>query len=189
MTTSAETCQTPIETARSNAEPAMLVLLCLSLWVTVGPPAIGIWLGTVLAWYVLETPAALAVGFVGLAAVPTYTLEGETALLAPTAYVLVALAAGFRTPHPVAFGVAVVVTTSGLVGVGWLLIASGPGSVWIAGLALLVVLVWCVLGLDRYERVALGLLEGSSERDEPTDADTTTQTDRTETDRTGSTEL
>lgn len=135
-----------------------LVVLFGTLVLLAGPAGIAIWLLTVLALLVLDTPFAVATGLVALAATPSVsfagTLQPELGWLAPLSYLFLAATDVADTAHPQTAAVTTVVAGTLLGGTGWIVLAGTDRPTWTAALTVSALVALASYGLVVYARVA-----------------------------------
>jgi hypothetical protein len=131
-----------------------LAIVAAALWTTIGVAGIGITALVALAWLLVSTPYAVAVG--GLLIAVLATGGGLFDLLA-VGSLLTMFAADLLVEWPArtaSVGVAALVTTGAVLAAVW---RSEP--LWAAAVALLGAFMLLAYAIHRYELVRLGLLE------------------------------
>lgn len=145
------------------AELVALGWLVAVLGVVAGPIGVGAGLATAATRYALETPSAIGVGTVVLAAAGVGASDASATTVAgiALAFLGLLLAPTVRSDRPLLEGAVALASTAALVGTAWVLARSRP--LWVAAGALLCGIALAGYTLHRYELVRLGLVpEGPS---------------------------
>lgn len=165
----------PTEIVRDRPTLVALVVFGIAFGAVTGPIGLLVGIGVAVVGYTLGLPYALAAGHVALVAFASDGFDPLSVVVAE-AVLLAALLVSLRNAvSPVRTALVVIVSSTALAGVAWLVADSQ--SVRLAAVTVLALLGVAAYGLHRYELVRLGLVPvGEAEPSPSSDTETTTET-------------
>ena len=140
-------------------EIAGMLALTGAVTLAVGPPGVAVGALAILAWFALGIPAAVTIAT--LALVPLAPSSPQQFAILTAGLLAPVVAPTLRGPAPLEGALAVLVAGAGLAGLSWGLLAAGH-PIWLAGLAVLVVLTLVLYVIRRLALVWLGAVPTTS---------------------------
>ncbi|WP_265111034.1 hypothetical protein [Halosolutus halophilus] len=150
-------------------EMGAILGLLLVVGLRAGPPGVLAGSGTIVVWYALGTPYALAIGHLLLVPLFPAGIDPVSLALVEAGFLALLVAPAVRTRSPVGVATVTVGTAVSVAGLAWLALRWHP--LWVAAATTVGLLALAHYGLYRYALVSLGLVDDDPTRDVTADSD------------------